>query len=153
MRIEIPPLRDRPEDVASLVDLFLDRAATGPGGAPRVPATTMAALATHDWPGNVRELRNVLERAALLGFGSQGLAPALLGLPEASSTTSTPAPLDTASGLTFKEAKDQLISVWEREYLAQILDRAGRNVSLAARRAGIARVYLHELMKKHGLER
>ena len=82
-------------------------------------------------PGNVRELRNVLERAALLGFGSPGLAPALLGLPAAAISPSAPALVEASASLNFKEAKDQLIAAWEQEYLTQILDRAGRNVSLS----------------------
>ena len=51
----------------------------------------------------------------------------------------------------FKEAKDRLIQVWEREYVEALLSKAQGNVSLAARQAGIDRVYLHRLMKKHGL--
>jgi two-component system nitrogen regulation response regulator GlnG len=153
MRIELPPLRDRPEDVPVLVQHFLERAAaSGLGPAPTVPPSTMAALAAHDWPGNVRELRNVLERATLIAPGPSALTPHLLGLESSGEGHREKARLDDAE-LTFKEAKDRLIGAWEREYLAAIIERAGGNVSLAARRAGIARVYLHELMKKHGLGR
>jgi two-component system, NtrC family, nitrogen regulation response regulator GlnG len=154
MRIELPPLRERPEDVPPLVELFLERAAaSGLGAIPKVPPATMAALAAHDWPGNVRELHNVLERAMLIASGPSGLTPLLLGLESATEGTSGASKIDVDAGLTFKEAKDRLIGAWEREYLVAILEKAGRNVSLAARRAGMARVYLHELMKKHGLER
>ena len=113
----------------------------------------MAALAAHDWPGNVRELRNVLERATLIAPGPSALTPLLLGLESSGEGAREKAQLGDDAEMTFKEAKDRLIGAWEREYLTAILERAGRNVSLAARRAGIARVYLHELMKKHGLER
>ena len=50
----------------------------------------------------------------------------------------------------FKESKDRLVAVWEREYLTNLLTRSGGNVTLAARQAGIDRVYLHRLLKKHG---
>jgi transcriptional regulator of acetoin/glycerol metabolism len=62
-----------------------------------------------------------------------------------------PTPGPNADLLQFKEAKDQLIAAWERDYLAKLIEQCGGNVSLAARRAGIDRVYLHRLMKKHEL--
>jgi DNA-binding NtrC family response regulator len=154
MRIELPPLRDRPDDVPVLVQHFLERASVNClGAAPAVPPTTMAALAAHDWPGNVRELRNVLERAMLIAPGPAALTPHLLGLESSGEGHREKDRIGDDAELTFKEAKDRLIGAWEREYLGAILEKAGGNVSLAARRAGIARVYLHELMKKHGLGR
>ena len=55
--------------------------------------------------------------------------------------------------MPFKEARERLIEAWERDYLSAVLTKAGGNVSLAARRAGLSRVYLHELIKKHGISR
>ncbi len=95
----------------------------------------------------------MLERATLIAPGPSALTPQLLGLESSGEGLREKAKFGNDAELTFKEAKDRLVGAWEREYLAAMLERAGGNVSLAARRAGIARVYLHELMKKHGLGR
>jgi transcriptional regulator of acetoin/glycerol metabolism len=52
---------------------------------------------------------------------------------------------------SFKEAKDRLVQAWEKEYVTALLAKHGGNVSLASRAGGLDRVYLHRLMKKHGL--
>ena len=155
VRVQLPPLRERREDIPLLVEHFLGVAARSAGTAPLpVPPGTMAALAAYDWPGNVRELRNVLERAVSLAGGA--LDPVTLGLDE--HHTRPPGSMGGGSAapavdvdVTFKEAKESLIQAWEREYVQKLLDKAQGNVSLAARQAGIDRVYLHRLMKKHGL--
>ncbi len=167
VKVQLPPLRERPDDIPLLVEHFLRLAANAAGGthpAPTVPPQAIAALRAHDWPGNVRELRNVLEHALSLGGGSI-VDPSLLGLDPprpsgvragaAAAAAAASASSVTPDGVTtkFKEAKDRLVDAWEREYLSSLIDRAGGNVSLAARRAGIARVYLHQLMKKHSLGR
>jgi len=74
------------------------------------------------------------------------LTPGLLGL-------GSGAPGGGAAGAltNFHEAKEQLVSAWERDFVLSLLKRAGGNVSRAAREAGMDRVYLHRLMKKHGL--
>jgi two-component system nitrogen regulation response regulator GlnG len=154
VRVQLPPVRERREDIPLLVEHFLEEAAIAAGRQPpSVPPGTMAALVAHDWPGNVRELRNVLERALSLAPDRTALDPVMLGLDELSSSRpvagSAPSPVDVS--IHFKEAKDRLIQAWEREYVEALLSKAQGNVSLAARQAGIDRVYLHRLMKKHGL--
>jgi DNA-binding NtrC family response regulator len=158
VKVELPPLRDRMGDVALLVRHFLDQAAAGSGRAPvAVAPETMQALAAHDWPGNVRQLKNVIDRALALAPHAEVLDPVLLGLeelstPRASTASNVAAPATLVDpSIQFKEAKESLVQAWEREYVAALLDKAGGNVSLAARRAGIDRVYLHRLMKKHGI--
>jgi DNA-binding NtrC family response regulator len=150
--VKLPPLRDRPEDIPRLVTHFLGSVTKDP---PQVPPSTMAALRAHEWPGNVRELRNVIERAVSLGAGAPMLDAALFGfeppLPMAPPEgASAPPRVDT--DVPFKEAKERLVDAWEREYVKQLLERAEGNISLAARQGGIDRVYLHRLLKKHGLE-
>jgi transcriptional regulator with GAF, ATPase, and Fis domain len=144
VRITLPPLRERKEDVPLLVQSFLGRREL------RVPDETMALLCDYDWPGNVRELKNVIERGVSLMGGSNALEPSLLGLePPAGQAPSVAWAAIGTEG--FREAKEKLISAWERDYVTQLLKRTGGNVSQAAREGGIDRVYLHRLMKKHGI--
>jgi two-component system, NtrC family, nitrogen regulation response regulator GlnG len=154
VRLRLPPLRERREDIPMLAEHFVARAAAAMGRpAPALSASVVAALRGHDWPGNVRELKNVLERALSIAPDVPSLDTTLLGLddlPGAVAVNEGAAPLvDTT--VPFKESKDRLVHAWEREYVTTLLDRAGGNVSLAARNAGIDRVYLHRLLKKHGL--
>jgi transcriptional regulator with GAF, ATPase, and Fis domain len=141
VRVELPPLRGRPDDVLYLARHFL--------GARDYELTddTLAALTAHDWPGNVRELRNAVERAVSLS-SSRTLEPWLFGLDESPRSSPDAAP-SSAAGITFTEAKDRLIAEWERDYVQQLLADSGGNVALAARQGGLDRVYLHRLIKKH----
>ena len=149
MRVLLPPLRERREDIPQLVSVFLEQAAQASGRRPPViPPDAMAALRAHDWPGNVRELRNVLERATALTSEGGTVDMHLLGLEEPRTDQSTP-PVDINS--PFKEAKDTLIQAWEREYVSALMAKHEGNVSSAARSGGLDRVYLHRLLKKHGL--
>ncbi|MFN7132458.1 MAG: sigma 54-interacting transcriptional regulator [Myxococcales bacterium] len=144
VKVGIPPLRARREDIPMLVERILEtlgRPATTLGPA------TMAMLSSYDWPGNVRELRNVVERAVSLSGADGEVPPELLELPEAGGGGSAL----SVEGLPFKEAKERLVASFERDYVAALLERCDGNVSKAAREAGIDRVYLHRLLKKHGL--
>ena len=163
--VTLPPLRERRDDVALLVRAFLEEKL--PGRDVRVPPETLALLSDYDWPGNVRELRNVVERALSLmpkdGPHGAVLEPGLLGLepppslaaPHVASSSGEPTSSQWGAlgpaDARFREAKERLITAWERDYVSELLRRAGGNVSRAAREGGIDRVYLHRLMKKHGI--
>jgi DNA-binding NtrC family response regulator len=69
VRLHIPPLRERPEDVPALLTHFARQAATRLGHTVSITPSALDALTHHTWPGNVRELRNAVERAAVLGTG------------------------------------------------------------------------------------
>ena len=69
VRLHIPPLRERPEDIPALLTHFARQAAQRLGHPVSVTPAALAALTHHTWPGNVRELRNAVERAAVLGAG------------------------------------------------------------------------------------
>jgi two-component system, NtrC family, response regulator len=147
VKVTLPPLRERKEDIAFLVARVLE------GRDIIVPPETLALLGDYDWPGNVRELKNVIDRGTSLMGQSRVLSPSLLGL-EAPPPPPGEGPPQGWAALGqegFREAKERLIAAWERDYVAQLLKRAGGNVSRAAREGGIDRVYLHRLMKKHGL--
>jgi two-component system, NtrC family, nitrogen regulation response regulator GlnG len=143
--VVLPPLRDRLEDVPILVDTVLKRLGVPAKRDAFLTSTTQLLLRGYDWPGNVRELRNVVERAVKLGT-EPSLPAKQAGKKAEPGKGGSP-----SSDLPFKEAKDQLVSAFERDYLADLMTRCNHNVSLAAREAGIARVYLHRLLQKHGL--
>ncbi len=140
LRVTLPPLRERPEDIPLLVDAMLERLGRPPGA---LSEQTRALLARYPWPGNVRELRNVVERVVNLGEEA---------LPEISpSDKPREPPAGAERELPFKEAKERLIEGFERDYLQNLLERCEGNLSRASREAGIARFYLRKLLKKHGL--
>jgi DNA-binding NtrC family response regulator len=144
VRLRIAPLRERPEDVPALIEHF--RRSVRPGAdLPPLSEEVLQHFCSHPWPGNVRELRNAVERAVVL----QEL-PAVpqggLAAPEAGAGDEA---VDV--GRPFKEQKNALTERFERRYLGALLRATGGNVSEAARRAGIDRVYLLKLLKRHGL--
>jgi DNA-binding NtrC family response regulator len=150
VRVEIPPLRHRREDIPVLAEHFLALAAQNAGRpVPKLGPTTLAALSRHDWLGNARELRNVLDQALALSPGP-AIEPRLLSLPDGALPTDG-ASASGGSALPFRESRERLIEAWEQEYIRDLLAKAGHNVSEAARRAGLSRVYLHELIRKHDL--
>lgn len=142
--VELPPLRERVDDIALLARHFLEKHA--PERTPRLAESALAALLAYDWPGNVRELENAMIRG--VGLGADGEVHAEhLGLPGAvPSTLGT-----TGSPPSFSVLKQRAIAAFERGYLAQLMHAHGGNVSRAARAAGKERRDLGRLLRKHGL--
>jgi DNA-binding NtrC family response regulator len=148
LRVLVPPLRDRAEDIALLCQKLLSSIAGD--RSIMIESSALAHLAAQPWPGNVRELRNVLSRAAALcaddvirrndvageGFGFRG-------------TREERTALDVSG--TFVLAKDRAIERFESAYLAALMKRCNGNLSLAAREADLARHHLRDLLKKRGL--
>ena len=108
----------------------------------------MEALRSQDWPGNVRELRNTLERALYLN--PDRAAPLLLASLPRSPSSSAGAPTFDPD-LSYRENKERADAAFESAYLQWLMQRAGGNVSEAARQANMDRKYLHKLLKKHGV--
>ena len=106
----------------------------------------MAKLVRHSWPGNVRELRNAIERACLLAQGNQ------LSVDDALAQDGGSPALGIRTDLPFKEAKGQLVEMFEREYIEDLMRRHKMNLSAAAREAQIDRKHLRELIRKYGLD-
>ncbi len=152
VRLKVPPLRRRREDVAALADHFLRAAAARGGAAPEpIPPSVLAMLANHTWPGNVRELKNFVDRFRVFAPSDLAGAAQLLDPAGSAATPGRPA-ADARYDIPFKEAKGQLVDEFEVRYCRRILDKHGGNVSAAAREAGIHRKYLEELVKKHALK-
>jgi DNA-binding NtrC family response regulator len=145
IRIAVPPLRERPADVALLVQSFIETYAKPPGLAVRQP--DLDRLARLPWPGNVRQLRNVIEHACAVSHGAElDLADFL-----ASVSAASPGIGAIALDKPFKEAKAAVVEEFERVYLKALLDRHGGNLSAASRTADLDRKHLRELLRKYGL--
>ncbi|WP_437716412.1 sigma 54-interacting transcriptional regulator [Sorangium sp. So ce448] len=160
LTVRVPPLRERKEDIGLLVHCFLNEL----GAVDKVhlfPPEVIEDMKRYDWPGNVRELRNYVERRVVLGEGAaMGAAPPeRSGAPPGSAPQGAAppgsAPEEPAANIEmpFKEAKDAIIDQFERRYLAALLEWSNGNVSRAARKAGLDRMYLHRLLQRHGLRR
>jgi DNA-binding NtrC family response regulator len=145
--LELPPLRERKEDIPLLVENFLHRFAQQQRKNIReISPEAMELLLNYHWPGNVRELRNVLERAIILAEDS--IRPE--HLPNFSGSTPSPS-LSSLSTLPFSEAKDKVLSDLEKEYILQALAKSGGNKAKAARALNINYRTLYEKMKKYGI--
>lgn len=147
VRVVLPPLRDRTEDVPVLCRKLLD--ASG-NGACAIEEEVLTELAAHRWPGNVRELRNVLDRAAALQQGNTirradiaGQGFGFRGAPEERSA------LDLSG--TYRVAKERALERFESAYLSALMRRCAGNVSLASRESEIARHHLRDLLRKRDL--
>src|SRR5204863_3568753 len=103
-------------------------------------------LVRHSWPGNVRELRNAIERACLLAQGT------MISVDDALANDAGAPALGIRTDLPFKEAKGQLVEMFEREYIEDLMRRHKMNLSAAAREAQIDRKHLRELIRKYGLD-
>ena len=128
--LELPPLRERREDILQLFEYFLQQSSLRfDRAAPELDNQTLSSLMSHDWPGNVRELRNVAERFAL-------------GLPAFKKTGGI-----VAQGLGFSEA----VEAFERNLLNDALQRSGGNLTQASQELGMAKTTLFDKVKKYGL--
>jgi DNA-binding NtrC family response regulator len=151
---QVPPLRERTQDIPALAAWFADRM----GKSFALSPSLLDQLLRHDWPGNVRELRNVVERALSLGAAAltelgDGSAYAPSGGGDVAEDPSQKRPSNPdVLDLPFKEAKAQLVEAFERDYLTALLARHHGNISRAAAEAGIDRNYIHRLVKKYNLE-
>ncbi len=140
--IRVPPLRERQEDLAELVDYFVRRSAHEFIGATlRVAPETMAILMRYRWPGNIRELQNVIERAVLMADGDT-LLPCHL-------------PPDMETDLeNHQEAPNELtLCGQEKMLILKTLKEHNWNQSQAARTLGITRDHLRHRIKKYGIQK
>lgn len=129
--LELPPLRERREDILELFEHFLQLSSLRfDRQTPELDRQTLSSLMTHEWPGNVRELRNVAERYAL-------------GLPAFKKSGANP----SSSSLDFAEA----VETFEKNLLTEALQRNGGNLSQASQELGMAKTTLFDKVKKYGL--
>ena len=163
VKLRLPPLRERVEDIPLLVEHLLGKLAANQthAGSRKVTGVSrdaLALLANYRWRGNVRELINVIERAVSLSDGptiephdlpEQVREPGREGGRDAAVPHAVgAAPTES----TFKDAKERLVSSFERDYLMNLLKKTNGNISHAAREADIDRKYFRKLMRKYGID-
>lgn len=135
IQIEIPPLRDRPEDIPLLAGLFLDKIMRKyHKDNLSISEQAMNKLFTYSWPGNIRELEHIIEKAVIMAEGK----------------------VLTKDDFIFSGQKAQEISTLnieenEKQLIQKALERHGNNQSLASKELGISRKTLYNKLKKHGL--
>jgi two-component system response regulator HydG len=138
VQLEVPPLRERPEDIVPifrhLLSRYADRFGTGPL---RVAPSVEARLVAHAWPGNVRELQNLVESLVALSID---------GAIDESALPST-----SETGASETAGLRERVDAFERGVIVSTLRECDGNRSEAARRLRISRATLHEKLHKHGL--
>jgi DNA-binding NtrC family response regulator len=171
--IVLPPLRERPGDIALLGEHFVGKYARSFGKSVRgLDAGARAALVGYSWPGNVRELENVIERALILSRGPEVTAADLeftrraaplaegsgpgAGTGTGTMTGGSPGSLgdSTGSGAALDGGRplQERLSEQERSEIVAAIDQSRGNIAHAARRLGINRSTLYYRLRKHGLE-
>jgi nitrogen regulation protein NR(I) len=174
VRIHIPPLRDRREDVRLLVNYFLKKFARDQQGAPKsISSSAVKLLEQYHWPGNVRELENIVRRALVVSKGDaillSELPPEITSHGSSATSASPAASLPGASGDSTgndvvglarrlfqwarKDPKMKVIPAVERELVIQALKETSGNQVQAARMLGITRATLRKRIEKFGIQR
>ena len=147
IRVEVPPLRRRKEDLQILITHFLGSAESE---GPKLGGDVLAMLMNHSWPGNVRELKNFVDRFRVFAPADAAGAAQLLDKSIAPNQDGEGAEFEL--DLPYKEAKGNLVSRFEVAYCKMLMEQHSGNVSASARAAGIHRKYLEELVRKHSLK-
>jgi DNA-binding NtrC family response regulator len=140
IRIQIPPLRDRPDDIPMLAEHCWKRAAARTGSRARLAPATLSELARYGWPGNVRQLQNVVASLAVAAPQRGWVRPSLL-----------PAIIGTATTVSATRLADARLQ-FERRFVEVALARAGGNRSRAARALGLSRQGLLKTLARLGLD-
>jgi len=146
VELVIPPLAERREDIALLVDHFLKEAAKRfHRDVKPLTGEALRACVGREWKGNVRELRSAIEQAMLLAPGAE-ITPA--DLPGGASASAAPPP---PTPVSFRDAKERVVEAFERDFLLDALRRHGGNVTKAAEEVGMYRQNFQQKMRELGI--
>jgi two-component system nitrogen regulation response regulator GlnG len=163
VRIHLPPLRDRRDDIRLLVDYFLQRlvkSGTLPGKVTKISSDALKILDRSSWPGNVRELENVIERSAVVARGDSILPkdlppevrePRTVAVPPQDLAAAIDAAVRPLYALAKKDSKLKIMALVERELIARALVETGGNQVQAAKLLGITRATLRKRIEKFGI--
>jgi len=163
VRIHLPPLRDRRDDIRLLVDYFLQRlvkSGTLPGKVTKISSDALKILDRSSWPGNVRELENVIERSAVVARGDSILPkdlppevrePRAVAIPPQDLAAAIDAAVRPLYALAKKDPKLKIMALVERELIARALVETGGNQVQAAKLLGITRATLRKRIEKFSI--
>ncbi|MEE9201042.1 MAG: sigma-54 dependent transcriptional regulator [Candidatus Brocadiales bacterium] len=147
VRLNVPPLREKREDIPLLASHFVVKWNEG-GKEKTLSPGAIRRLMEYEWPGNVRELENVIQRCILVAEGDVIQATDIImgheQLPWLAET-------EGFSGTTYDKAKEEVFRRFQREYFTSLLSKCNGNITLAAEKSGITRTALHRIIKKLGL--
>jgi len=148
IQVHLPALRERLEDLPSLVHTLLERIAVDRQVDAHIEPDDqlIESLGRHHWPGNIRELRNYLEQLVILQV------PPVLPTDTAAPSPSGGDAFAALRALPLRSAKEQLIERFERDYLEHLLTETNGNVAEAARRAGVDRGTLFRTIRRYGMK-
>ena len=143
--IEVPPLRERKEDISYLVKEFLQEfSSEGNFGPKEIEEEAIALLKRYDWPGNIRELKNIIERLVIMVpdkiIRAKDIPKTIVQKNEKNQ--------DLFTLKTFKQAKTH----FEREFIRRKLEEYNGNISLTAQEIGLERSHLYRKLKAYGLQ-
>jgi DNA-binding NtrC family response regulator len=143
VRLEVPPLRARPEDIEPLARHFLAALQGDDARIVDLDPQALAVLKARPWPGNVRQLRNVIERACVLGSGPT------LTVADLPPDLGDALPADAPQ--TFQELKAREVAALERGYVENLLRKHAGHVTRCAEEAGMSRSAFQKLMQRYGI--
>ncbi|MFQ5956687.1 MAG: sigma-54-dependent transcriptional regulator [Candidatus Brocadiales bacterium] len=147
VRIHVPPLRERKEDIPLLSSHFLEKWNEN-GEQNSLTPGALRRLMGYDWPGNVRELENVIQRSILVAEDHDIQATDIvLGHEQVPWL----AEAEGFSNVTYDKAKEEVFRRFQREYFTSLLSKCNGNITMAAEKSGITRTALHRIIKKLGL--
>jgi DNA-binding NtrC family response regulator len=152
VRVQLPPLRERRDDILPLVEQMTMQLASqsgAPDAFPRIDRASLVRLAeTHAWHGNVRELWNLVSRAVgLEPDGEIDLARHVDDGPRARDNFAD----RWAPGSSYDDAKRDVLDAFQRDYLSELLDACRGNLTDVARRSGLSRQQVYEIVRRHAL--
>ena len=163
--LEIPPLRERPEDIAELADRYIAHfQANFASPVERIHPAALQALQRYPWPGNIRELINIVERAMLLCYESeirltelpvavQKTATQVLPLEDIVLDAESIPTMESCLDRPLKEARRKVLDSFEKRYLAELLKATGGKIGETARRAGVDPRSVYMKMRRLGLNK
>jgi len=147
IRVALPPLRERKEDIPMLSELLARRIGLRKGRALEFDPEVIARFVEHGWPGNVRELENVIERLLVLADDGRATLQ-MLPLEVQTSSAAESGLHKTPLPAQFRDARDQ----FERRYLSDLLRKSGGSITEAARLSGISRRNLYDKIEKLSID-
>lgn len=162
--VHVPPLRERVEDIQLLAEHFLSlywrKHAERNAPAPKFSPAALAELQSRPWYGNVRELQNAIEHLVVLQEPGSIIQPDDIPHPDQGMVGSPPSGSgggwqhrESTAGVEYHVARERVLAEFEKHYISELIDRAGANMSKAAKLAGVDRTTLYRLLEKHGLQR